>query len=136
MNRRSLPPDDYVRVKPLKRTREQLRVAVVLKILTIVHWDLVLAEGPTVVEEALQQARFHGRGWEEMTPKGDGGLVDYCEYVVSAAKIVKVINEVEFQLWFSNPADDPRLLEFRRGFLEAKKERRRKRAKRKRRNGN
>jgi len=119
---RKLPPQDYVKVKRVRRGKRQLKCAVILKILSLIHWDLVVDGGPGVVREALLRAREHGRYWHSLTPKGDGGLVDYCEYVVAAAKYVEVINDIEWQLWFSNPKDDPRLIEFRRGFLEAKKE--------------
>jgi len=113
---------DHVEIKPIKRGKKQLRNAAILKTLSLIHWDLVVAEGPRVVLTALWHAREHGLYWYALTPKGDGGLVDYCEFVVAAANHVKVINDVEWKLWFSNPPDDPRLIEFKRGFLEAKKE--------------
>ncbi len=113
---------DYVDVKPIKRKGKALDHAVTLKILTLIHWELVVEKGPVMVKEALEQAKEHGLYWYSITPKGDGSLVDYCEYVVHAAKHIKIINDIEWKLWFSNPHDDPRLIEFRRGFLEAKKE--------------
>ena len=112
---------DYVKVRPVRRSKRRLKNCKIIRLLSIIHWDLVVAEGPGAVKQALHQARFHGQGWYNEAPKGDGNLVDYCEYVVSCAKRLKVINDVEWKLWFSNPKDDPRLLEFRRGFLEAKK---------------
>jgi hypothetical protein len=116
-----LPAADRVNVKPIRRGKNRLRRAVALKVVTIIHWDLVVDEGKAVVLTALDQARELGKVWFNLAPNGDAGLVDWCEFVVSAAKDEKVINEIEWKLWFSNPKDDPRLLEFRRGFLEAKK---------------
>jgi hypothetical protein len=113
---------DYVKVKPIRRGKRRLKNCKILRLLSVIHWDLVVSEGPGAVKKALHEARYHGEYWHGLTPKGDGGLVDYCEYVVSAAKRVKVINDIEWKLWFSNPKDDPRLLEFKRGFLKAKKE--------------
>jgi hypothetical protein len=120
--RKRLPPEDRVKVKKIRRNQVDLDEAVALQILTLIHWELVLVAGRDVVEEALSQALDYGRWWYKIAPNGDGGLVDYCEFVVSAAKDRKVINDVEFRLWFSNPKDDPRLLQFRRGFAKAKME--------------
>jgi len=131
MKRHKLSPLDYVKVKPVRRGPRRLERDVTLKILTLIHWDLVVEKGRKVVKEALEQAREHGRWWGKSTPKGDGSLVDYCEFVVWAAKKDKVINDVEWKLWFSNPKDDPRLLEFRRGFLEGKREHEREKAEKK-----
>ena len=117
----NLPPEDRVRVKPIRRGKNRLHYAAMLKVLTIVHWDLVVAEGPTVVATAIKQALEFGKEWYRQEPKADASLIDYCEFVVSAAKDEKVINDVEFQLWFSNPKDDARLIEFRRGFLSEKR---------------
>ena len=119
---KKLPREDYVKVKPIRRGKKQLRTAAILKALSIIHWDLVVAEGPSVVELALERANYHGYRWHVLTPRGDGSLVDYCEFVIAAARREKVINDVEYALWLSNPCDDPRLIEFRRGFIAAKKD--------------
>ena len=123
MKHPELPPEDRVKVKRNRfRGKSQIKNAAILKALSLIHWDLVVEGGSALVKLAIDEAREHGRYWYSTTPRGDGGLVDYCEYVVSAAKHIKIINDVEWKLWFSNPKDDPRLLEFRRGFLESKKE--------------
>lgn len=111
------PKDDYIKVKPIKRTPDEEEEAEVFALLAH-HWDIIEDK-----ERAAQCAFDHGaavcEGFNGKLPKKTGFHEMYRRSAIRGAKEAMVLNDVEYELW-RYETQDPRVIWFRRGFISAR----------------
>jgi len=113
---------DHIDVKPLKRTKAQQEEAAYFALMAW-HWDIL---DKTQQKAACMNAFEQG----EAVAEEYGGLPEEdCTYheayrrsAVRMALAAKVINDVEYECW-RYETQDPRILWFRRGVINALGER-------------
>jgi hypothetical protein len=111
-----LPKGDHLVVKPIKRTSEEEREAKAAALLAW-HWDTFDSKTRRLaMQMAYVSGCEFGRAFED-EPNLEA-YVDTC--IWDAYNRLKIINEIELDLWYSNDPDDPRVAEFARGCWETR----------------
>lgn len=114
----SLPDDDHLDVKPIRRVGKQKAWAEVARLLGY-HWDTFSEKDR---KAAIYAAYNFGVEFAEEAHKDGeeayGDVKDYRRVCARFAyKTMKVINDVEYALWDSaDPETEPRLAAFKLGF--------------------
>ena len=113
---KGLPKGDHVKVKPIRRTKEQQEEAAYFALMAW-HWDILDA---TQQKAACMNAFEQG----EAVAEEFGGPIEGATYhemfrrsAIRSALAAKVINEVEYECW-RYETQDPRIAWFRRGFIQ------------------
>lgn len=114
----SLPSDDHLDIKPIRRTKREQEHAELARLLTH-NLDLFSSKErkAAVLTAYTFGASFAEDAYEDGEDEACGDETDYRRVCVRYAYMtMKVINDVEYMLWKSASPDDIRFHAFRMGF--------------------